>query len=263
MQQDTSKHIPSVSEHWGPWNPPAVQIKQLQHQLEPSLHQQHQSPINSYESLLHNHPLSIAAQQPIVEDHMTTPTKQEEEIYEQKRLKEFIKKFTIERKKFGYSLANLHKQIQIRYNVSYSYQKIREFETLSLPLSEMQVIKALLEQWLLDVCRASGMCVYSIEDLITTPHDEVKSVRKHCTIIDQKTKDILEEEYASNKYPQTAGYERISARVPGIGVKSVKTWFANRRKKDSQNKIHALPGYKYNSEIPPLNIEDTIPPIEF
>lgn len=220
------------------------------------------------------------------------PTKQvaaqlteEEKEAEHERLKEFAERFKLERNKFGYSSANVNQQLAIRYGTTFSFGKIDQFEAQHLPLPEMMAMKQILEWWLLDTARASGMSEKSVQELAKSVCPPRKEFRKRRTMLDENTRGILEDEFARNNKPNSSQLLEISTKA-GIDKEVVKIWFANQRQRmkktnermptepagshgEAGNSVaggssgpearNLVPGYNFEPDIPSMDIEAKIP----
>ncbi len=139
----------------------------------------------------------------------------------------YAAKFKKKRQEMKISPDDVARQVNIRFAMTVNPPlcggKILLFESGSLPLVEMSKIHNYLDNWLMDIERASGLSVERC--------DPFKRQKKR-TFIDSYQRFILEQEFAKNDRPNKYEIQEIMKRIGGnalVTPETVRVWFCNRR----------------------------------
>lgn len=143
------------------------------------------------------------------------------------KIRIFAQQFKELRHKYGYSQADVAREVLLRFNFETCDEQISLFETSSLAFEEMSTMKTLLEKWVLEIIQRQEKSkeeVNSIQLWLSNYHHQ----RQKRTIIPVKKKYALLNEFKANPKPSTQKLKLIAEQLDlKLGV--TKTWFNNMR----------------------------------
>ena len=139
------------------------------------------------------------------------------------KIRIFAQQFKELRHKYGYSQADVAREVLLRYNFETCDEQISLFETSSLAFEEMSTMK----NWVLEIIQRQEKSkeeVNSIQLWLSNYHHQ----RQKRTIIPVKKKYALLNEFKANPKPSTQKLKLIAEQLDlKLGV--TKTWFNNMR----------------------------------
>ena len=158
-----------------------------------------------------------------------------EEAKETEEYKGFATTFKSERTNLGYTQADVVQQVCIRYGVSFSQDTLVQFEAGELPLETVRSIKSVIEEWLRDSLKASNVSEEKIKEIIVYPTSINPNRERKRRILDDVTRQQLENEFTKKKKPNQNELQHIADHFQ-IKKDFVRIWFCNRRQREKNLK---------------------------